>query len=113
MKTLISIGLLSLSMSVQAVKVCNNDSFTPEGDKIAHLTYSIGIGAASRVVIKDPWVAFGASLLPGFYREVFRGECFSAEDMVYNAIGSAIGVTGVNFILSKDKVLYSINLNIF
>ncbi len=88
-------------------KICTQDSFKFEGDKKVHMMYSAGIGAASRAVIADPWAAFGVSLLPGLYREMFNSKsCFSKEDMAYNIVGSAIGVYTTHWVLTPNKVVY-------
>ena len=88
-------------------KICHNDSMQFQGDKKAHLAYSAGIGAVTRSVIKDPWIAFGVALIPGLYRESFNSNsCFSKEDMVYNIVGAAIGVATTNWIITPNKVFY-------
>jgi len=108
MKKLALTLALVVATSVASAKLinsaCHGDSFEFTGDKQSHLLWSAGIGAATAAVIDDPWVAFGVSLLPGFYREGWRGPCFSGQDMVYNMIGASIGVSGYNVIIAPNFI---------
>ena len=94
-------------------RACRGDSMRFEGDKQVHMAYSAALGAASRAVIADPWTAFGVSMLPGLYRELWRGECFSFQDMAYNALGAAVGTEAMHLVLTPNRVVFSINTNIF
>ena len=86
-------------------KMCKDDSFKFEGDKQAHLMVSTVIGATSRSVISDPYIAFGVSLLPGLYREGFKKDgCFSVQDELYNIIGSTLGVSGMHVIIRHNFI---------
>jgi len=104
----LALALLAALPSHALNRSCHGDSLRWAGDKRAHLEYSVAIGAASRAVISDPWAAFGVSLLPGLYREAYRGECFSWQDMAYNALGSAVGVATEHWIIGPDRVVFHV-----
>ncbi len=95
-----------------------HDSLQWKGDKRAHLTWSAvggGIVEAGDALL-DLDMKFstkvGLAVLPGFLREV-KTACgdgpggFSHQDMVYNVVGSIIGVglgEGVRLILTPRSV---------
>lgn len=110
-KTLLTLAvglMISSSQSHAMNSFCTDDALNISGDKISHASVSGMIGAASRSVIADPWIAFGVALLPGLHRELFHpNACFSKEDMAYNIIGAGLGVTGTHVFLGKNKIIFT------
>ncbi len=107
--TIITLAFLLATTATHAApfnRACRGDSLKPEGDKLVHLTYSAGIGVASRAVIADPALAFAAALAPGLVRELWLGDCFSFQDMAYNAVGAAIGVTTTHWVIGPNRVVF-------
>ena len=108
MKIFVTLALLAAFNAQAMNSLCKGDSLKLEGDKQVHALYSAGIGAVSRAVVSDPYMAFTLALAPGLYREMYRGSCFSWQDMAYNAIGAAIGVSTTHWVIGPNKVIFRV-----
>lgn len=81
-------------------------------DKQDHLAVSAVIGAASRLVIDDPYVAFGVAMVPGVAKEIYDmhhkdHHTASWQDLAFDAIGAAIGVTGTHLVIRHNFIGYT------
>ncbi len=99
--------LIALMLCASAHACKDTMQFTQ--DKQKHFTVSAAIGAVSRSMIDDNKTALAVALVPGIAKELhdMRGNgCASFKDMAYNAIGAAIGVASVNWIIRHDFIGY-------
>lgn len=99
--------LIALMICTSAHACKDNMQFAP--DKQKHLAVSAAIGAISRTMIEDNKTAFVVALVPGIAKELHDmsgNGCASISDMAYNAIGAAIGVASVNWVIRHDFIGY-------
>lgn len=114
-KKIVSAAFVSLALSSNAFafKTCNDDWKFRE-DKQQHVAGSVVMAGVFNAFTDDPWKAFGASVAVGGTYELVTG-CASLQDFGYDIIGSAIGAyVGYkvkNFIITPNKVVYSIQFN--
>lgn len=98
--------LLAASSSCFA---CKDDlSFTP--DKQKHLGVSFVLGVGTELYFQDKTKAFIASSLITTSKEIYdkvsgKG-CASVNDMMYNAVGTAMGIYTGSWFIAPNKVVY-------
>lgn len=79
-------------------------------DKLYHASYSFGYGLIASAFVEDKWQAFGLAMTPGLAKEILdsqkKGNRFSVEDLIADAIGASIGVTVGHtfFYVDKDSI---------
>lgn len=112
-KSLLVASLLTLSSSAFAFKTCQDDWKFRE-DKQKHFAGSVAMAGAFNAVTDDPWKAFGASVAIGGAYELATS-CASLQDFGYDVLGSALGAyVGYkikNFVITPNKIVYSVNFN--
>ena len=77
-------------------------------DKKMHLGVSFVLGMATGAQWPDNKpLAFGVAMIPGLLKEASDagkgGTGFSAKDLVANAVGVALGITTVHFLVKRDN----------
>lgn len=107
MKKLILVLLLSTS-SISSFACKDSLAFTT--DKQKHLALSAAIGFTSELYFGDKTKAFVASTLVTASKEVYDGVsgkgCASVNDMVYNIVGSGIGIYTGSWFITHNKIFY-------
>ena len=75
-------------------------------DKTKHFAVSAVIGAAAYAITEDRSQAFMLALAPGLAKEIYDStqsdNHFSSKDMLWNALGAAVGVQ-VGFVVFKPN----------
>lgn len=112
-KSFLIASLLTLSSSAFAFKTCQ-DEWKFREDKQKHFAGSVVMAGAFNAATDDPWKAFGASVAVGGTYELVTG-CASLQDFGYDVLGSAfgayIGYKIKNFVITPNKIVYSVNFN--
>lgn len=104
MKALI-FAILSISSSAHAC----SDSMQFTQDKQKHFAVSAALGVVARSVTDNNAAAFGLALIQGIAKEAYDATgkgCASINDMAWNAIGAAVGVYSINWIIGPRRVVY-------
>lgn len=105
-KLILPLLLAAVSMSSFACK----DSLAFTSDKQKHLALSAGIGFASELYFGDKTKAFVASTLVTASKEVYDGVsgkgCASVNDMIYNMVGSGIGIYTGSWFITPNKIVF-------
>lgn len=116
LKNIISTFIVSalLSTNAFAFKKCQGDDWKFRQDKQEHFAGSIVMAGAFNAVTDDPWKAFAASTVIGGGYELVTG-CASIQDFGYDVLGSAIGAyigyKVKDFIITPNKIIYSVQFN--
>ena len=86
---LAALALLSLLAAPKALAV--------EDDKKKHFAASAGISATLQATTDRPWASFGGCMAVGAAKELYddsqSGNHFDWQDMQFNALGCAIGIS--------------------
>jgi len=113
MKKLLTTIATTLALFLATPTFACKDSLAFTKDKQQHAVGSALLGAGSRSLIKDPWEAFGAAMIPGVLKEVYdlqnpQSHCASLYDLLYDAVGAGIGVYTTNWIIGPGVIIYHV-----
>jgi hypothetical protein len=117
MKKIISVLALASSLLVcsnaYALNTCKDD-WKFRQDKQLHFAGSVAMAGIGSLILDDPMKSFIYSSAIGAVYEVSTG-CASIQDFGYDVLGSALGAylgyKVKNFIITPNRIVYSVNFN--